>query len=81
MAKRKWTRQEVLEHLARWGGGRDEHSVRALMWNRCEPGSPSEAVVYSYFGSWPVALLAAGLRDPEAQAPGSISERVGFWTR
>lgn len=80
--RRRWDRDEVIEALERWAalegqapsseawlGGRYAHG----RWAREYPQWPSTGVVSSRFGSWNVALVAAGL---PAQPYGYSDEEV-----
>jgi Homing endonuclease associated repeat len=61
-ARRNWTEEKIIEALraeAEWLG----RTPRADDWRKAAPEHPVFNTVLQRFGSWPAALLAAGLAD------------------
>lgn len=72
--QQRWDEQTVLGALRAWQQ-RYGRPPRRRDWLRSGPGHPEGGVVYRIFGSWPAALIAAGLDAPAAGAP----QRPGGW--
>lgn len=63
-----WDRRRVVDALRAWT---DQHGrpPRRRDWMSSGPGHPQGGVVYRLFGSWPAALIAAGLDSPPPGPP------------
>ena len=57
---RRWTRDEIIEALQSWNA-QHGRAPTVIDWQHASPEHPIAATAATQFGSWPDALLAAGL--------------------
>lgn len=75
MAGPKWTADEVIRALRAWAAEHDGLPPRRRDWLRSGSSHPEGGVVYRLFGSWSLALIAAGFDAPTPGPP----QRPGGW--
>lgn len=78
---RRWTPEEVIDALRAWAV-RHGHPPTAVEWHCASPVNPTAQTAAKPFGSWPNALLAAGLsiKRRHRWERGDILDAIRAWT-